>query len=560
MNVQNLINTTKSLKVLYVEDDEVSRLSVIELLENFFDEVTVAVNGKDGLEKFKTDTFDIVLSDINMPKLNGIDMLDEIRKLNKEVSALFLSAHNDNEHLAEGIRLSVDSFIVKPLSLNKLSLALTKISEKILLKRENTHYQHNLENEVKRKTQELDKKLYFDELTGLYSRYAFFEDIKNIPSAILFIVDINKFKLINQIYSTDVGNLVLKKFASLLQESTQDSSYKVYRISADEFVIKDDMSYIDTAKYENDMHSFFEELSNFKVQLEDDFISIEVTIGISMGEVDSFECAKIALEYAKVHKKESMLYSKTIDTRSQEQDALAWKNKTKSAIQDERVVVVYQTIVDKDEKVIKCETLMRLRDEESKALISPVHFLDIAVQTGLYDTLSSIVIFKGLHKLENSKHSLSFNFNYEDIINKSFLKEIESFFINSPKLGERAIFEITESEIIEDYAEIKDFIRRFRKYGVKFAIDDFGSGFSNFEYILEIEPDYLKIDGSLVKNIDTDEKSHILVNAIVDFSHRLGIKVIAEYVHSAIIFEMLKKLGVDEFQGYYFSKPSEMIG
>ena len=245
-----------------------------------------------------------------------------------------------------------------------------------------------------------------------------------------------------------------------------------------------------------------------------------MTIGISIGEKDALECAKIALEYAKIHRKIFEVYSKNIDKRDEKQDALIWKNRTKKAIEDNRVVPVYQPIVNKDAKVLKYETLMRLRDEENKELISPYYFLDIAMKTGLYHTLSASIIFDGLHLLDTSEHCLSFNFTYTDIINKTFLNEIESFFITS---------------------------------------DDFGSGFSNFEYILEIEPDYLKIDGSLVKNIDTDEKSHILVSAIVDFSHRLGIKVIAEYVHSDIIFQMLKKLDVDEFQGFYFSEPLENI-
>ncbi|MBC8236847.1 MAG: EAL domain-containing protein [Helicobacteraceae bacterium] len=560
MQLRKLIQTTKTFKLLYVEDDELSRLSVVELLGNFFDDVTVAIDGEDGLNKFKEKNFDIILSDINMPKLNGVDMLHEIRKFDKNVTALFLSAHNDNEYLAEGIRLSVDSFIVKPLSVDSLRLALSKVSEKILLKRENLNYRLDLENKIKEKTKELDTKLHFDELTGLHSRYSFFEDIKNDLMPIVFIIDINKFKLINQIYSIEVGTLVLKEFALLLKDFTSGTRYKVYRLSADEFVIKDNVLYVDTDKYESDMDRFFKKLSEFKVEIDNDFISIEVTVGVSTCQADAFECAKIALEYAKVHKKQSMVYSKEIDKRNEDQDALVWKNKTKSAIEDNRVVAVYQAIVDQNEKAIKYETLMRLKDKKSGALISPIHFLSIATQTGLYNTLSSIIIFEGLGKLAATECSLSFNFNYEDIINKSLLNEIESFFRTSPTLGEKAVFEITESELIEDYADIKDFIGRFRKYGVQFAIDDFGSGFSNFEYILEIDPDYLKIDGSLVKHIDTDEKSFILVNAIVEFSHRLGIKVIAEYVHSAIIFTMLKKLGVDEFQGFYFSEPLEQIG
>jgi len=189
----------------------------------------------------------------------------------------------------------------------------------------------------------------------------------------------------------------------------------------------------------------------------------------------------------------------------------------------------------------------------------PGEFLSIAIKTRLYDKLSSIVIFNGIKVLEKTESSFSFNFTYSDIKNKSLMHELEEYFESNPRLGERTIFEITESESIRNYDDVKRFIKYFRNYGVQIAIDDFGSGFSNFEYILEIEPDYLKIDGSLIKSIDTDKRSYTLVQAIVKFSHQLGIKVIAEYVHSETIFKMLKVLDVDQFQGFYFSEPLQQI-
>ena len=559
MDMKDLIKISKNLKLLYVEDEEVSRLATLELLENFFTFITVAIDGKEGLEKFQEGDFDIIISDINMPLLNGIEMIEQIRVLDANVPVLILSAYNESAYLSDGIRLGVDGYIIKPIVLDNLMLTLNKICERIYLQQIDEKYQQSLEKELLKHTQELERKLYFDELTGLYNRYSFFEDIKTIDTPIVFIVDINKFKIINEIYGIDVGTLVLKKFSDFLLEFTNDSTYKAYRISGDEFIVLDDVLEINPEKYEIAIEDFLNKLRVFSVEIDGDSISIEVTIGMSTAQNDTFECAKIALEYAKVHRCTFKMYSSFIDKRSEEEDALAWKEKTKSAIADERIKAVYQPIVDKNAKIVKYETLMRLEEPGRGNLISPSYFLDTAIKTGLYDSLSSCVIFEALRVLNTTETSLSFNFTYGDIQNYSFLNEIESYFQSSPDLGKRAVFEITESESIEDYQEIKKFIKRFRVYGIRFAIDDFGSGFSNFEYILEIEPDYLKIDGSLIKNIDTDKKSHILVSAIVEFSHKLGIKIIAEYVHSEVIFDMLKELDVDEYQGYYFSEPLEHI-
>ena len=123
----------------------------------------------------------------------------------------------------------------------------------------------------------------------------------------------------------------------------------------------------------------------------------------------------------------------------------------------------------------------------------------------------------------------------------------------------RLVFEILESENLSDYDFLEEFVLKYKKLGVKIAIDDFGSGYSNFIRIIRLKPDYLKIDGSLIKNIDKDNNSYEIVKSIIAFSKTLNIRTIAEYVHSEEIFNLLLELGVDEFQGYYFGKPDEIF-
>ena len=559
MDIKEIITITQSLKLLYVEDDITAQNATVELLSNFFDNIVVAENGQAGLEKFKEEKIDIILSDINMPQMTGIEMVKEIKKLNEQIPVVFLTAHNENSFLSDGIELGVDGYLLKPLQPKSLIKTLSKISEKIHLQNKNNKYQENLEKEVRKQTRELDNKLHFDELTGLHSKYSFDADISLINTPIVLIVNINKFRMINEIYGVEAGSFVLKEFANFLLDFINNTSYKVYRPSGDEFILLDTAPYISHEKYEQDLDNFFTKLKLFSIDIDNHHISLEVTVGLSLLETDALACANIALNYAKIKSRDYCIYSSLIDTRESAKEVLKWKDITKEAIKNNRIVAVYQPIVDKNQTIIKHETLMRLRDEKDGKLISPYYFLDIAIKTGLYRELSTYIIFEALHLIDNTEHTLSVNFAYSDITCSPFLNELESFFHINTQLGKRVIFEITESEDIESYNEIKEFIKRFRAYGIRFAIDDFGSGFSNFEYILEIEPDYLKIDGSLIKNIDTDEKSHILVQAIVEFSHKLGIKIIAEFVHSEVIFDMLKVLNVDEYQGFYFSEPLEKI-
>ena len=555
VDIKKLKDQSQHLRLLYVEDDKSARDATMEMLERFFSHISTAVDGQDGLDTFKNSEFDLILTDINMPRMTGIEMIEEIKKIDEEIPVLVISAYNDSEFFHQSLKLGVDDYIVKPIELNQFLLAIQKIS----LKKQLKMYQTNLEHEVEERTKELKKKLYYDDLTSLFNRYSFFEDIKNVDVPAIFVLDIDKFKVINEIYGVETGSLVLKEFGSFLSDFTKETSFKVYRMSSDEFLILDEVHHLDISIYEKLIEDFFEKLSHFKVMIDNDSISLEVSIGISIAQEDTFECAKIALEFAKENKKPFMIYFPDIDKRQEKRDALVWKDKIKSAIDDKRIIPVFQPIVNKSGEILKYEILMRLVEHEVEKLITPYFFLDIAIKTRLYDRLSSTIIFHALELVEKSGKTLSINFTFSDIKNKPFIQKIAKYLHERKGLGKRLVFEITESESIESYNLVKEFIHRFRAYGVEFAIDDFGSGFSNFEYILEIKPDYLKIDGSLIKHIDTDESSYILVQAIIDFSHKLGIKVIAEYVHNEKVFTMLKELNVDEYQGFYFYEPSREL-
>jgi len=121
------------------------------------------------------------------------------------------------------------------------------------------------------------------------------------------------------------------------------------------------------------------------------------------------------------------------------------------------------------------------------------------------------------------------------------------------------IFEILESESIRNYRTVSQFIKEVKKLGAQIAIDDFGSGYSNFEFILKLDVDYIKLDSSLIKDIDRNINSQIIVETIVGFAKRLGKKTVAEHVHSEEVFEVVKELDVDFSQGFYFGKPSPNI-
>jgi EAL domain-containing protein (putative c-di-GMP-specific phosphodiesterase class I) len=140
----------------------------------------------------------------------------------------------------------------------------------------------------------------------------------------------------------------------------------------------------------------------------------------------------------------------------------------------------------------------------------------------------------------------------QDITNQKTVEKLRSWTKN---LNKPIVFEILESESFLDYKILNNFVEEFKQYGVLFAIDDFGSGFSNYKEIINLKPHYLKIDGSLVKDINNSRNSTIIIQNILILTKMLGIKTVAEFVENKEIFQKLKVIGIDEFQGYYFSKP-----
>ena len=156
--------------------------------------------------------------------------------------------------------------------------------------------------------------------------------------------------------------------------------------------------------------------------------------------------------------------------------------------------------------------------------------------------------------MKKSKVDFSFNLTISDIENVDFINLLKDK-LSDRTLAERFIVEIVESEDIRDYDIVKDFTKEMKDLGVRIAIDDFGSGFSNYQHILEIEPDYLKIDGSFIKDIHVNPKSFKLVKSISSFAESMNIKTIAEFVSNKEIFSKTKELDIDQYQGFYFSEP-----
>jgi diguanylate cyclase (GGDEF)-like protein len=395
--------------------------------------------------------------------------------------------------------------------------------------------------------------LYFDSITGLPNRFSLKEELEKIENPFIVLVNIDSFKEINDLYGFTVGDFVLSSLAKKINEKLP-KRLKLYKLSADEFAIVGDEAgkYQSEEKMERLVASFAKEAMYY----EENKMLISLTAGASFdGKV---EHADMALKQAKKRHIPYLVYDKGLDIAKEYENNIKWTAKLREAIAEDRIVPFYQPIVDaRSGKVERYEALVRLI-ESNGTVISPYFFLEISKKAKLYQSITKTVITKALKKFENSKHAVSINISTEDILSLGVKEFIIQKLIEA-KGKTKIIFEIVESDGIENYADVSSFIAEVKTHGAQVAIDDFGTGYSNFEHLLRLNVDYIKIDGTLIKNITEDKSSEVIVETIVSFAKKLGLKTIAEFVHSKEVMEKVAEMGIDYSQGYYLSEPKEEL-
>jgi len=393
----------------------------------------------------------------------------------------------------------------------------------------------------------LYKSLYYNELTGLPNRKKLLSLMKKNDYPIL-LLDIDSFKEINYYYGEKVADEIIKKVAERLKD------YRVFHIKIDEFAIL-----LNKNISKEEIYNFAKELIKKleePYEIGDYSIVIKFRAGIAYTH-RNFMRALSALDATRFLNKDIAFCSEAEKIRDSYQEHLIWLKKLKVAIENNKIVPFYQPIVDKEGNICKYEALVRLIDEKNQ-VISPYFFLDVAKKSRLYFEITKQVIDKTFKKFNDSKYEFSINLSTLDMEN-DYIKEFIIDKLSNFSEPQRVSFEIVESEDIKNSKNAYEFIKELKKYGCKILIDDFGSGYANFDYLLSLGADGLKIDGSLIKNILTDKNSQIIVKTIVNFAKEVKMQIIAEFVENKETLEYLKTLDIDCFQGYYFSAPKEEI-
>ena len=533
--------------VLIVDDEMINREILGSILGTLY-EVAFAENGQEALDKLHEpdSDFSLILLDLLMPVLDGFGVIAKIQEDEtlKRIPVIVMTSEKEAE--VKSIKLGAADFITKPYDMPEVILARC---ERII--------QLSEDNIIIKSTEK-------DAVTGLYTRDYFFEYIRQIENhrkapVDVLVFNIDHFHLVNEMYGRTVGNTVLMRVADTIVEVLDDIALIACRPEADTFYV-----YCDHIE---DYSPMITEIQD-KVDDSSGLSKIRLRSGIYLNaDADAdielrFDRAKTACDKIRGDYMTAVsYYSKDLHLRSIYQERLI--KDIDQAIANEDLKVFFQPKYDITGEVPKlrsAEALIRWVHPEL-GMISPGDFIPLFEGNGLIQKVDNYVWSKAAKQIREWKDkfgysvSVSVNVSRIDIFDPSLLEKLRRIIDTNGLHESELMLEITESAYADNAGSLTEVTNSLRALGFKIEMDDFGSGYSSLNMITSIPIDVLKLDMSFIRKMEEDEKNLKLVEIILDIAKFLKVPVVAEGVETKAQLDMLKCMGCQVIQGYYFSKP-----
>ena len=541
---------------LVVDDGLVERLLAKTMLEKLGFSVSTASSGEEALHLIEEKPVDLVICDIAMPGMDGLKLLDSARSHGKPPPFIMSTNHNDAEHALASMRLGACGYLTKPLRFESLREAVSEAMTK-----------HGNQKEILVMDDKLAK---IDALTNLANKASFMHSLATRIADVrteagcgaLLLFKLHGLSRINHSYGREAGNKVLHLGAQALSRLIRPSDI-LSRFSGDVFAIYLDS--IQPAQLEERALAIISEVEGSKTVLAGEAFSLSMVVGgaathSSIDLEDLLNRADFALHLARgYNRKHVHIYSEADEVHKRElSHQLNLLAQVRAALDDpQRMSMHYQPIIDlSTKKIVHYEALLRLLDENGN-LCNAGDLVKTCEVFGLIERLDRAVIARCLDQVRflPEDAGMAINLSGKSIGDLDLLQFIED---RIDALGidpSRVIFELTETAAFHNIGEARYFVQRIKSLGCRFALDDFGVGFSSFYYIKELDFDYLKLDGSFIAKLTHSPQDQVFVRAMVEISKVFGLSVIAEWIEDRQTADMLHDFGVTLGQGYYFGKP-----
>lgn len=560
------------LRVLLIEDSDDDAQLILRRLrkEGYVPEYRRVERLADVKDAFARSTWDLVISDYNLPEFNANDALAIYKQEQIDIPFIIVSGHIDDESAVAAMKAGAHDYLSKS-SLARLAPAIARELD---------------ETEVRRARRKAEEELrfhaYHDPLTGLLNRREFERAIDNAVATaardrsthLLCYLDLDQFKLVNDTCGHIAGDELLRQLAMLLSHQVRGSD-TLARLGGDEFGLL--LNNCDLDVGQRILHKLLEFIQDFRFQWDGMSFQVGCSIGVavicgdSTSAADALSAADVAC-YAAKELGRNRLHVYQIDDQglAQRRREMQWISRISVALEENRMALYHQPIyrIDGGTPKVAChEVLLRMVDETG-ALIPPNVFIPAAERFKLMTPIDRWVVRNIFGAVANG--TIPLDLKSEDLLlfinisgatvnDETFFDFVQRQFQEFDIPPNKVCLEITESAAIANINQSIPLFSRLRDLGCKFALDDFGSGLSSFGYLKHLPVDFVKIDGSFVRDITRDPIDLAMVEAINKISHVMGLQTIAEFVESEDVLASLQTLGVEYAQGYLLGHPKPWL-
>ncbi|MFV1982615.1 MAG: EAL domain-containing protein [Thiohalomonadales bacterium] len=565
------------LRLLIVDDSENDALLLVrELKKGGYDVVYDRVDNSDDMRHaIAGSSWDIIITDHNMPGFDSTQALKIATNSNMDTPVIIVSGDMGEDIAVAAMKSGAVDYIMK----DNLSRLVPAVQREV----------RELESRKARRQAEqtIIHMAYHDALTGLANRNEFehrlkdaitLSKLRHIQHGLMYL-DLDQFKIINDTCGHVAGDELLRQLSIVLNNQIRETD-TLARLGGDEFGILLDNCTIETAITISE--NIISKVNDFTFQWQGKSIDISTSIGLvginskSRNVSSVLSCADIACYTAKdLGRNRIHVYKEDDKELLRRHGEMQWVSRIRTAILNDDFVLYRQNMValnqdefdsDSGSKQQSFEFLIRLKENKGE-IIPPGAFIPAAERYNLMPDLDRWVIDRAFRYLSENYHRIIsaetpvyafINLSGASLSDDTFFEYIRNKF-KEYKLDQKIVcFEITETAAITNFQRAIDFIRDIKQQGCLFALDDFGSGLSSFTYLKNIPVDFLKIDGSFVRNMLYDDMDKAFVMAINQLGHVANLKTIAEFVENEQTLEMLKTIGVDFAQGYGIHLPESI--
>lgn len=552
--------TGNGITILCAEDEPELREDIVGELRDAGYEVIEAVNGEDALMAITTLAPDIVLCDINMPRMSGLQVLERVRASETEaaeVPFIFLTAYGEKGDLIKGRKLGADDYLVKPVDYDVL---LTTVSARL-------ESVNRAKRRVTSRAQQLERDLSDYLATGNTSTAlpnadqlrALLEQ-GNLPDSLLVLASMDAYHRLAPQFGTQSARQLLERYLAAFRASAGDVPTHIYQLEADVFalLVEGDHQWDRISRNAGELVDTTLEVTGIRLPVTSTIVIAEYREGDARLPIHLLEDALLALRFSR---RDGGRHLVRVDDPVRDRLRIMQfiEDNIGKAISNDELFLTFQPKVSfADRNVVGAEALIRWQSPE-RGLISPGLFIPIIEKTGFVDRISDWVLnhaAKSARQLQDAGLPTKIAVNASGAeLHSHFVSRVEKALAAYQVAPTGLEVEITETSVILDMDFAASVTEDLRRKGVSVVVDDFGTGYSSLSYLRTFPLDGVKIDQSFVRGITTNAIDRQIVESVIGLARAIGLATVAEGVETQEQFDLLNGMGCDIAQGYLIAKP-----